>query len=176
VEMPVGAFLQATPQGEAAIVDAVLDRVIGRSNVADLFSGIGTISLALAKHAKVAAFEGSRPAIDALTKARQAKGAHGVTTHHRDLFRRPLSAAELAAYDAIVLDPPRAGAKAQCMELAKSKVAEIAFVSCNPNTFARDARLLANGGYRLEAIQPIGQFLWSNHVELVARFCGEGAY
>jgi 23S rRNA (uracil1939-C5)-methyltransferase len=162
VAMPVGAFLQATSDGEGALVAAVRDACGGAGASADLFSGLGTFALALP--GKVHAVEGARDAIIALAETRR------VTTEHRDLFRRPLSRAELARFDAVVIDPPRAGAKEQIAELAASTVARIAHVSCNPATFARDAATLVRGGYRLEWIQPVGQFRWSTHVELMAAF------
>lgn len=170
VSLPYGAFTQATPQGEATLIKALKTWVDAPKAIADLFSGVGTLSLALARFAKVDAFEASRPAVDALKNARQTKGRHGVNVVHRDLFRRPLSAVELKKYDTVVLDPPRAGAKAQCETLAEAKCGQLLYVSCNPNTFARDARMLVDGGYILDTIQPVGQFLWSTHVELVAHF------
>ncbi|MEM7570557.1 MAG: hypothetical protein AAF337_12255 [Pseudomonadota bacterium] len=116
------------------------------------------------------AFEASRASIDALQSAQMPKGMHGVRGFHRDLFRRPLSVQELEGYDTVVFDPPRAGAKAQCETLAQSAVETVIAVSCNPATFARDARMLVDGGYDLLEVQPVGQFLWSTHVELAALF------
>ncbi len=169
VPLPQGAFLQATPDGEAALVAAVAEAVGGAGTVADLFAGLGTFALPLALSARVHAVEGARDALLALKVA--ADGAQRpITTEHRDLFRRPLTAAELARFDAVVLDPPRAGAKEQAAALARSQVPRIAFAACNPATFARDARLLVDGGYRLRSISPIGQFRWSTHVELVGAF------
>ncbi len=162
VALPTGAFLQATADGEAALVAAVRRATAGALHVADLFAGLGTFALALGKH--VTAIEGSRDLTLAL------KSAGGVTIEHRDLFRRPVAASELAALDAVVLDPPRAGAKEQVAQLALSQVPRIAYVSCNPATFARDARTLIDGGYRLVDVAPVGQFRWSTHVELVASF------
>ncbi len=162
VALPEGAFLQATADGEAALVSAVRAIVGDAATTLDLFSGLGTFALALP--GKVHAVEGVRDALLALAATRR------VSTEHRDLFRRPLSAAELARFDAVVLDPPRAGAAAQVAELAKSRVPSIAYVSCNPATFARDAATLIAGGYRLGTIQPVGQFRWSTHVELVSHF------
>jgi 23S rRNA (uracil1939-C5)-methyltransferase len=162
VGLPEGAFLQATGDGEAALVSAVTEVMHGADAMADLFCGLGTFALALP--AKVHAVEGARDAILALAATRR------VLVEHRDLFRRPLSAVELARFGAVVLDPPRAGAKEQIAELASSAVPHIAYVSCNPATFARDARTLKDGGYRLAWIQPVGQFRWSTHVELVASF------
>jgi 23S rRNA (uracil1939-C5)-methyltransferase len=162
VALPEGAFLQATADGEAALVNSVRLALTGSQQVADLFAGLGTFALALT--GKVHAVEGARDAALALAATRR------VSTEHRDLFRRPLSSVELNRFDGVVLDPPRAGAKEQIIELAKSTVGCIAYVSCNPATFARDAKALIAGGYRLEWIKPVGQFLWSTHVELAASF------
>jgi 23S rRNA (uracil1939-C5)-methyltransferase len=163
VGLPEGAFLQATADGEAALVAAVREAVGEERVVADLFAGLGTFALAL--HGKVYAAEGARDAVLALKTA-----GRGIFADHRDLFRRPLDIAELNRFEAVVLDPPRAGAKEQMPALAGSKVARIAYVSCNPATFARDARTLVDGGYRLDWVQPVGQFRWSTHVELAACF------
>lgn len=171
--LPPGGFLQATVEGEAALlagVQAALAGVPDRAAIIDLFAGAGTFTLPLAAQGfRVTAVEGLAPPLTALDRAaRQAMLA--VTTQHRDLDRRPLLAAELAGVAAVVIDPPRAGAKAQSVELAASSVPVIAAVSCNPDSFARDAAILAEGGYRLEWVQPVDQFRWSPHVELVARF------
>ncbi|GAA4740222.1 class I SAM-dependent RNA methyltransferase [Sphingomonas daechungensis] len=163
VGFPVGGFLQATDDGENALVGAVLEATSEPERTADLFAGLGTFALALL--GKVYAAEASRNAVLALKRA-----APHIAAEHRDLYRRPLDAAELSAFDAVVLDPPRAGAEQQVAALAKSAVAKIAYVSCNPATFARDARSLVNGGYRLEWLRPVGQFRWSTHVELAAAF------
>ena len=169
VEMPVGGFLQATLDGETALLAAVRDGVGKAGTVADLFAGIGTFALPLSQNAKVLAAEGARDA--ALTlKVTTGRVQRPVLVEHRDLFRRPLDGKELARFDAVVLDPPRAGAKEQVDLLAASSVARIVYVSCNPATFARDAKALVDGGYRLEGITPIGQFRWSTHVELVGVF------
>jgi 23S rRNA (uracil1939-C5)-methyltransferase len=167
VGMPEGAFLQATADGEAALVAAVRETVTGAGQVADLFAGLGTFAFAV--EGTVHAVEGARDAVLGLQMAAN-RAKRLVTTEHRDLFRRPLTAKELARFDAVILDPPRAGAKEQITELAASAVPRIAYVSCNPATFARDAKLLVDGGYRLEHVQPVGQFRWSTHVELAARF------
>jgi len=174
-EVPVplypGAFLQATAEGEAVLVDAVLQGLGKAKKVIDLFSGLGTFTFPIAKKAQVLAVEGSMPAIDAMKTAFSAvRGYRQITTEHRDLFRRPMGPQEMAKYDAIVLDPPRAGAKAVVENIARTKVPVVVSVSCNPNTFARDAKILIKGGYTLESIQPVGQFLYSHHVELVAVF------
>jgi 23S rRNA (uracil1939-C5)-methyltransferase len=160
VALPEGAFLQATAEGEAALVTAVRSATDGAKHVVDLFAGLGTFALSLL--AKVHAVEGARDAALALAATRR------VTVEHRDLFRRPLSEDELNRFDGVVLDPPRAGAREQVGTLAKSRVQRIAYVSCNPATFARDARALIDGGYRLARITPVGQFRWSTHVELAA--------
>lgn len=163
VALPPGGFLQATADGEAALVAAVREALAGAEQIADLFSGLGTFALALP--GKVYAAEAGRAAWLSLKSARPA-----IAAEHRDLYRRPLSEAELGSFDAVVLDPPRAGAAAQVRELAGSSLPRIAYVSCNPATFARDARVLADGGYRLQWVRPVGQFRWSIHVELAACF------
>ena len=163
VSLPIGAFLQATVDGEQALVEAVREAIEGAQSCADLFAGIGTFALALP--GKVMAAEASRDAVLALKRA-----APTIAAQHRDLYRRPLMAQELAGLEAVVLDPPRSGAEAQVAELAASLVPRIAYVSCNPATFARDAAILASGGYRLDWIRPVGQFRWSTHVELAAAF------
>jgi 23S rRNA (uracil1939-C5)-methyltransferase len=162
VGFPIGAFLQATEDGEAALIGCVREAVGEAGRVADLFAGLGTFALSL--NASYSA-EASRDAAAALKRA-----APNMTVEHRDLYRRPLDAGELARFDAVVLDPPRAGAAEQVAALARSKVSRVAYVSCNPATFARDARALADGGYRLEWVKPVGQFRWSTHVELAACF------
>ena len=163
VPLPPGAFLQATADGEAALVAAVREAVGGAAKVADLFAGLGTFALALPGQVYTA--EASRDAVLALKRA-----GPGIAVEHRDLYRRPLDAAELASFDAIVLDPPRAGAAEQVAALAGSQVPRIAYVSCNPATFARDARRLVDGGYALHWVRPVGQFRWSTHIELAAAF------
>ncbi|MGQ0559580.1 MAG: class I SAM-dependent RNA methyltransferase [Sphingosinicella sp.] len=166
VLLPTGAFLQATREGEWALIAAVHEAVAGASRAADLFAGLGTFALALP--GRVTAVEGARDALAALQSAAASAG-RPVTTLHRDLYRSPLEPDELAGFDAVVLDPPRAGAKEQTMRLAASRVPVIGYVSCNPVTFARDAKLLGEGGYAIDWIQPVGQFRWSTHVELAAR-------
>ncbi len=163
VQLPVGAFLQATDDGEAALVAAVREAAGQASRTADLFAGLGTFALALP--GQVYAAEASRDAVLALKRA-----APDIAAEHRDLYRRALDAAELANFDAVVLDPPRAGAAEQIAALAASPVPHIAYVSCNPATFARDARTLADGGYALSWVRPVGQFRWSTHVELAGCF------
>lgn len=168
---PAGAFLQATGAGEAALVGAVVEAVGGARRIADLFAGAGTFSLPLAGRAEVHAVEGEAAMLAALVAGwRQAEGLHRVTTEARDLFRRPLLSDELKRFDAVVIDPPRAGAEAQARELAGSGVQVIAAVSCNPVTFARDARILSDAGFAIDWVQVVDQFRWSPHVELAARF------
>ena len=171
VSPPPGAFLQATPQGEAALLAAVREAVGAARQVVDLFAGCGTFALPLAETAEVHAVEGAAPMLAALDHGwRNAPGLKKVTTEARDLFRRPLLPDELRAYAAVVIDPPRAGAEAQIAELAQAGVPVIAHVACNPVTFARDARTLVQAGYRLDWVQVVDQFRWSAHVELAARF------
>lgn len=168
---PAGGFLQATAEGEAALLAGVAEAVGDAGRVADLFCGCGTFALPLAERAQVLAVEGEAAAVRALDTAwRGTTGLKRVVAASRDLFRRPLLAAELAGLEAVVLDPPRAGAEAQCRELARAAVGRVAMVSCNPVSFARDARLLVEGGFRLDWVQPVDQFRWSAHVELVAGF------
>lgn len=163
VPLPVGAFLQATKEGEAVLIAAVRDALGDSQRPLDLFAGLGTFALNLP--GRVTAAEASRDAILALKRS-----APQLDAQHRDLYRRPFDASELAAHDSVVLDPPRAGAEEQVRALASSAVPRIAYVSCNPATFARDARMLVDGSYRLDWVQPVGQFLWSTHVELAASF------
>ncbi|NUS99512.1 MAG: class I SAM-dependent RNA methyltransferase [Sphingomonas sp.] len=163
VAFPVGGFLQATEDGEVTLVESVRKAVGTAARTADLFAGLGTFALSLS--GKIYAAEASRDAVLALKRA-----APGIAVDHRDLYRRPLDGAELEVFEAIVLDPPRAGAEEQVRALAASKVPRIAYISCNPATFARDAKLLVDGGYRLEWVRPVGQFRWSTHVELAACF------
>jgi 23S rRNA (uracil1939-C5)-methyltransferase len=168
---PPGTFLQATREAEKLILDLLAEAAKGARVVADLFCGCGTFALPLAASAPVAAFDSEKPAIAALQKAARAcPGPHPVTAQARDLFRAPLQADELAPFDAVILDPPRAGAKAQTAQLAISTVPVVAMVSCNPATFARDAKALMEGGYRPGRILPIDQFRWSPHTEVVGIF------
>jgi 23S rRNA (uracil1939-C5)-methyltransferase len=170
VLLPPAAFLQATAQGEAVLSRLVVDACAGAKQVADLFAGIGPFALRLAATAGVHAYDADEAAVAALKRA--AETTHGlkpVEAQRRDLFRSPLSAAELARCRAVVFDPPRQGAQAQSRELAASSVPIIVAVSCNPGTFARDMRQLIEGGYRLTAVSPVDQFRYSAHVEIVAR-------
>lgn len=171
VPLPPGAFLQATREGEEALLAAVTEAVGEARHVVDLFAGCGTFALPLSARAEVHAVEGEAVLLSALDRGwRSAGGGRLVTTEVRDLFRNPLRGDELAPFDAAVIDPPRAGAAAQTEALAASRLARIAAVSCNPVTFARDARTLAGAGFRLEWVQVVDQFRWSPHVELAAAF------
>jgi 23S rRNA (uracil1939-C5)-methyltransferase len=171
VEPPPGAFLQASSEAETAMADIAMEGLGKARKVADLFCGLGTFSFAMARRAAVTAVETDRPLLLALDAAsRRAQGIKPVRTLARDLMREPLSAAELNAFDAVLFDPPRAGALAQASALAKSRVPKLIAMSCNPVSFARDARALIEGGYRLERAVPIDQFVFSAHVELVAIF------
>ena len=168
---PPGAFLQATAEGEAALLAEVRAAVAGAGRIADLYAGIGTFALPLAENAAVHAVEGLAAPLAALDAGwRAALGLHRITTEVRDLARNPLLPDELACHDAIVIDPPRAGAEAQARALAQSGVANIAFVACDPVNFARDARILADAGLVLERLAVIDQFRWSPHVEIAAHF------
>lgn len=167
VPLPPAAFLQATAQGEAALVAAVRDAVAGAATVADLFAGLGTFALSLP--GKVYAAEGSREASAALKGAAH-MARRPVFAEYRDLYRRPLTVTELDRFGAVVLDPPRAGAREQMAGLAACRVAAIAYVSCDPGTFARDAKILCEAGWRIDWVRPVGQFRWTTHVELAARF------
>jgi 23S rRNA (uracil1939-C5)-methyltransferase len=167
VPLPEGAFLQATPDGEAALVAAVVEGVGKAKNAADLFAGLGTFTFAT--DGNVHAVEGAQALVLALQSSAN-RARRSVTSEHRDLFRRPLTSAELARFDAVIFDPPRAGAPDQVAQIAASAVPTVVAVSCNPATFARDAKILGAGGYQLDWIQPVGQFRWSTHVELAARF------
>jgi 23S rRNA (uracil1939-C5)-methyltransferase len=169
VDVPPTAFLQATRDGEAALISAVKEGVGGARKIADLFCGIGTFTLPLSAHASVLGVDAAKSAVDSLARAASV-ATRPVKTLHQDLFRRPLRADELNKYDAIVFDPPRSGAEVQSLEIARSKVPTVIAVSCNPNTFARDAERLIKGDYKLRRLWPVGQFLWSTHVELVAEF------
>ncbi len=171
VALPAGGFLQASAQAEAAMGQVVVDAIAGASKVADLFCGVGTFTFRLASVASVQAADASEPAIRALMAAiGTAPGLKAITAEARDLTRRPLLAMEMKKLDAVVFDPPRAGALEQAREIAASKVGLAVGVSCNPQTFARDARILVDAGFTLERVQPIDQFLWSPHVELVGVF------
>lgn len=169
VTPPPGAFLQAVPEAERAMINLVTAALGKAKQVGDLFCGLGTLTLPIAQKARVMALDDDRTAIAALNDAlRKNQGLKPATTRARDLFQDPLSPMEMKDLEAVVLDPPRAGAKAQCERLAQSKVKRVVMVSCNPATLARDLHILINGGYRLDAITPIDQFLYSPHLEAVA--------
>ena len=169
VSPPAGAFLQATQAGQTALVTAVRDAVGAAKHIADLFAGCGTFALPLSENAEVHAVENYPDMLAALDTAwRHARGLKKITTEIHDLFRRPLFPDELRPFNAVVFDPPRAGAEAQARALAETAL-PIAFVSCNPATFSRDARILCDSGYKIHWIDVIDQFRWSPHVELVAR-------
>jgi 23S rRNA (uracil1939-C5)-methyltransferase len=167
IEPPPGAFLQATQRAELAMRAMVGAWTGDAPRLADLFAGLGALSLGRA--GKLRLFESDRQAVAAVAAAARRLGGK-VTAERRDLFRNPLTAAELDAFDAVLLDPPRAGAAAQSAELARAKVPRVVYGSCDPGSFARDARTLQDGGYRLEKLLPVDQFLWSPHIELIALF------
>lgn len=171
VALPPGGFIQATAQAEAAMRDLVNGHLRGAKSVVDLFAGCGTFALPLARFARVHAVEGDRAslaALDAGWRAATGEKLRRVTTERRDLFVRPVTTKELDGFDGLVFDPPRAGAKAQAHQIAASRIGQIAAVSCNPVTLARDLAILTAGGYRIVSVTPIDQFLWSPHVEIVA--------
>ncbi len=171
VHLPPRSFLQATEEAEERLGDLVLAGVGNAKAVADLFCGVGPFALRLAKRAKVSAFDDSKEAVAALEKAARARqGLKPLRAEARDLFRRPLLPMELKAFDAVVMDPPRAGAEAQAKQLAASRVKTVVSVSCDLASFVRDAVILRAGGYRLEALTPVDQFAWSRHIELVGVF------
>jgi 23S rRNA (uracil1939-C5)-methyltransferase len=167
---PPGGFLQACAASEAAMLALVKESVGDARRIADLFAGSGTFSLPLASSATVHAVESDGPAIASLERAaKRAQGLKPVTIEKRDLFRRPLTRDELKRFDAVVIDPPRAGAEAQMQQLATSAVKRVVMVSCNAQTFARDLAIMQKGGWRVTRITPIDQFLWSPHIEIVAQ-------
>ena len=163
VALPSGAFLQATADGEAALAASVREAIGDAQRPIDLFAGLGTFALSVG--GKVTAAEAARDVALALMTS-----ARALEVQHRDLYRRPLDSAELAVFDAIILDPPRSGALDQVKQIAASSVSRVAYVSCNPATFARDAEVLVGGGYTLDWVRPVGQFRWSTHVELASKF------
>ena len=169
--LPAGGFLQAVPQAEDAMVSRAVAAVKGARRVADLFCGAGTFTFPLATVAPVIAADASKAGIDALKAGiNTAKGMKAIVAEARDLFRRPLTPFDLKGCEAIVFDPPRAGAVEQTAQIAGTKAGVVVGVSCNPQTFARDARVLIEAGFRLERVTPVDQFLWSAHVELVGVF------
>jgi len=170
VPLPPGSFLQATREGEETLARLVCEHAGKAKQVADLFCGVGPFALRLAERARVIAADTDAAAVASLGEGAKALGLKPVETHARDLFRRPFLPDELKRCDAVVFDPPRQGAEAQARELARSKVPTVIAVSCNVATFARDARILVDGGYKLKAVTPVDQFRHSAHVEIVARF------
>jgi 23S rRNA (uracil1939-C5)-methyltransferase len=170
VGLPPGGFLQAVPEAEAAMAAFAVQAIAGASRVADLFCGVGTFSVRLAEVASVTAADVSAASIKALIAASGAPGLKAISAEARDLARRPMLAAEMKRLDAVLFDPPRAGAAEQAREIAASKVPVAIGVSCDPATFARDARILADGGFTLRRVLPVDQFLWSPHVELIGVF------
>ena len=171
VAVPPGSFLQASPEGEAALVEAVLAAVGPRRTAADLFAGAGTFTFPLARRGlRVHAVDADAACLQAVAAAARTLPGDSVTTQRRNLFARPLLPEELRGFEVVVFDPPRAGARAQAEQLARSAVPVVVAVSCSPGSFARDARILIDGGYRLERITPVDQFLWSPHLELAAVF------
>lgn len=168
VPLPPAAFVQATPDGERALVDYVVKACEGAKRVADLFAGIGTFTFPLAVSHQVLAVEGAKAAFSGLKAGvNRAQGLKQILTGERDLMRRPLIEQELTAFDAVVLDPPRAGAREQVERIAASTVNKVVSVSCSPDTFARDAKHLIEAGFALKEVQPVGQFRWTAHVEVV---------
>ncbi|MEL7230248.1 MAG: class I SAM-dependent RNA methyltransferase [Pseudomonadota bacterium] len=170
VSPPPGGFLQALREAEEAMAALVCHHLKGAKKVADLFCGSGTFALPLAAQSKVTGVEGEEQAVAALSKAVTHAGTKPVVTAVRDLEQLPLTAQELKPFDGICLDPPRAGALPQVQEIAKASIPRLAYVSCNPQTFARDAAVLVKGGYRLEKVVPLDQFVFSTHVEVVGLF------
>jgi 23S rRNA (uracil1939-C5)-methyltransferase len=169
--LPPGVFLQATAAAEQTLAELVLDYAGSATNIADLFCGIGPFALRLAKKSRVTAADSDRAAIDALKRATTGtRGLKPVTAEARDLFRRPFVPIELKPFDAVVFDPPRQGAQAQARELATSNVPLVIAVSCDAETFSRDAKILVDGGYRIDTVTPVDQFRYSAHIEIVARF------
>ncbi len=169
VPFPSGGFLQATADGEAALTGAAREWLAGCATVADLFSGLGTFAFALAGPTRVLAAEAARDMAMACQAGARRSGKP-VEVLHRDLFRNPLLTEELNRFSGVLLDPPRAGAADQVAQLASSSVARLVYISCNPATWARDAQVLCEGGYRLAELRPVGQFRWSTHVELASLF------
>jgi len=169
VGFPPGAFMQATAEGEAALVGAAREWLSCCGSVADLFAGLGTFALPLSREHRVIAAEGDRAALLAL-KTAAGRARLPLEAQHRDLFRNPLRPEELAPLDGVVLDPPRAGARSQVEQLAASSVKRIVYISCNPSSWSRDGALLTAAGYELAELRPVGQFRWSTHVELASLF------
>jgi len=171
VNPPPGAFLQATTHGEQVLIKSVTEALAGAKKVIDLFSGCGTFSFPAAKNAEVVSFDNIEAMINSLDIAwRNSSNLKKISCHTRDLFKRPVLKHELLSFDAAIIDPPRVGAERQTLEIADSKISRVAAISCNPITFSRDAEILTRGGFNLDWVQPVDQFLWSSHIELVAQF------
>ena len=169
--LPPGSFLQATAEAEETLARLALEALKGTKNVADLFCGLGPFALRLARHMKVTAYDSDKSAIEMLQRSIRANpGGKPLVAEARDLFRRPLFQPDLKPFDAVLLDPPRQGAESQCREIAKSKLARVVYISCDPESFARDAKILVGAGFKLGRITPVDQFRFSSHVELVAEF------
>ncbi len=171
ITIPESSFLQAVPEAEHAMQDRVCVALAKCKSIADIFCGVGTFALPLAKKSRVAGYDNDVAALEALNiAARHSQGLKPLTTSRRDLFRQPLGVREFKGIDGVIINPPRAGAQNQCTQLAASTVKTIVMVSCNPTTFARDARILIDGAYTIGSVAPINQFLWSPHLEVVATF------
>jgi 23S rRNA (uracil1939-C5)-methyltransferase len=171
VTPPPGAFLQPTTEGEKVLARLVAEALAGAERVADLFSGIGTFALRLAENAETFAVEGDEAMLTALKQAADRAGdLKGVSVLRRDLLRTPLSALEMKRFDGIAFDPPRSGARLQAEQIAKSKARKVAAVSCDPATFARDAKVLLDAGFEMSRVTPVDQFRWSPHIEIVGAF------
>jgi 23S rRNA (uracil1939-C5)-methyltransferase len=169
--LPPGSFLQATAEAEAMLAGFAVEALKGAKHVADLFCGLGPFALRLARHVKVSAMDSDKGAIEALSRSIRANpGGKPLVAEARDLFRRPLFAPDLKPFDAVLIDPPRQGAEAQARQLATSKVAKVVSMSCDPESFARDARILLDGGFRLGAVTPVDQFRYAAHCEVMAVF------
>lgn len=168
---PPNAFLQATEQGQEILITNAMLSVFDSNKVIDLFSGCGTFTLPAAKRSEVLAIDKTKSMLTAIDQAwRETTGLKKVISRSQDLFKEPVGKEELNSFDAAIIDPPRVGAEAQSHELAKSHIKRISSVSCNPRTFSRDAKILVDSGFKLDWVQPIDQFLWSSHIELVAQF------
>ena len=170
IPLPPGAFLQATQEGQNFLTQIALQTAAGAASVVDLFCGIGTYSFPLSERTKVHAVEGEKSMIQSMQNSIRKFASQNLACEQRDLFKSPLTSAELKRFDAAIINPPRLGAKAQCEQLAQSGIKTIAMISCNPATFARDAKILKNSGFLMEYAEGIDQFLWSQHLEIAAVF------
>jgi len=170
IPLPPDAFLQATAQGQELLTEAALEACDGNQDVADLFCGIGTYSFAASKLANVHAIEGDAGMVRAMQSSVKTNAIAALHASQRDLFKNPLKPSELSRFNAVIINPPRLGAKAQCEELARSQIKTITMISCNPATFARDAKILKTAGFDLVSASGIDQFVFSQHLEVVAQF------